>query len=63
MAEKLLPTKRAEKQSMSVHVDSELLEQVRTEAKIRGITLRSIVEYGLRQFLEASAAEKAKKST
>lgn len=40
------------KQSLTVQIDSELLNRVRAETKKRSVTLREAVEYGLRSYLE-----------
>lgn len=53
MTQLLFPEFKA-RLNLSTQIESELLKEVRIEAKRRKLSLREAVEYGLKAFLEAS---------
>lgn len=53
---KTIPLPQKEQRSMlSTAIDSSLLRLVKEQAQASGLTLRQVVEYGLRVFLEAQS--------
>lgn len=43
---------RKPKRMLTVEVDAILLAEIKREAKLRGVSIRSIVEYGLETYLD-----------
>lgn len=53
-----LPKSKKEKSPLMVEIDEVLLKLVKKEVKQKGLTLRQVVEYGLKIFLESSQIKK-----
>lgn len=54
-----LPTKRV-KTLVQGLVDADVLDAVRAEADKQGVTIRSVVEWGIKQYLMTTNPQKAK---
>lgn len=50
---KLIPKLKINKRSLTVEIETLLLEKVKYHAKIDGLTIRQIVEFGLEKYLES----------
>lgn len=53
-----LPTKKTKrKHPLSIEIEEDLLIEIKKTAKLKGLKLREIVEYGFNVFLETSKNE------